>query len=850
MIKLNTTVWIGVFTLLSISAIAFLTHLSPIWSVLPQPTKGTVIRSSEDEGNYDERMKWIDAVHGGPLSNWRSIEAANRWLAYQQNLENPAIQLRNGDEWVADNHVLGKWIERGSNNNSGSIMTIDYDPIDDMFYAMGAGGCIFKGDPSGYFWEVVNDKLRFSDNLLKITRLDDGKKRMVAAIEGYPHYSDDLGRTWKAATGVVPTTDGWSLYNSDITKDGTIVILARKSWTNPVRCYASFDNGVSYKTLKIFTGSNTNDYAFSYDKISDKGYIIENVNKKITTYRLNEANKNLEVLNKSIDFDFGDEAKVNLAATTIKDTTNLFVYTKNGEIHLSKDLGLNWTKQGNIPTSPWSVGMYISPSDPRKQFYGEVDSYRSLNWGKNWIKMSSWGDYYADPLNKLHADIMYMKEFTKANGDHFLVNCNHGGIYTSIDYGQSWQSIGILGLNVSQYYDVRTYPSDPYFIFAGSQDQGQQRGRLRDEESAELFQNISGDYGHIEFTGNGKSLWSVYPGGSIGFYSNPLTQNYPIKGYEIDSRNETVWISPIMPSSNPNENVVIAAGGSTDNNSSGSYLLRLEYKNNEINATQLPYNFASSGGQISAMAIDPQNSNIWYVATTNGAFFRSNDAGISFTRKGLNMAGAHYLYGSCVFPSSVHTNRVYLTGNGYSNKPVYVSNNDGDNWQEMSTGLPPTTVFNIDANEDESLIFAATEAGPYVFIAAKGRWYPLSGSLTPSQTYWSVEYVEDTKTARFGTYGRGIWDFVVKEISTATSETTNVNSLSVYPNPAIDQLNIKSSTFTGLVTIEISNSVGQRVALLTQDVSQPINVFQLKSGHYFVNIRQKGKQFGTRFIKI
>jgi len=36
------------------------------------------------------------------------------------------------------------------------------------------------------------------------------------------------------------------------------------------------------------------------------------------------------------------------------------------------------------------------------------------------------------------------------------------------------------------------------------------------------------------------------------------------------------------------------------------------------------------------------------------------------------------------------------------------------------------------------------------------------GELTaPDQVYWSVEYISDTHTVRFGTYGRGIWDFVL-----------------------------------------------------------------------------------------
>ena len=39
----------------------------------------------------------------------------------------------------------------------------------------------------------------------------------------------------------------------------------------------------------------------------------------------------------------------------------------------------------------------------------------------------------------------------------------------------------------------------------------------------------------------------------------------------------------------------------------------------------------------------------------------------------------------------------------------------------------------------------------------------MGGISAPDQTYWSVEFVEELNTARFGTYGRGIWDFVMDE---------------------------------------------------------------------------------------
>ena len=61
------------------------------------------------------------------------------------------------------------------------------------------------------------------------------------------------------------------------------------------------------------------------------------------------------------------------------------------------------------------------------------------------------------------------------------------------------------------------------------------------------------------------------------------------------------------------------------------------------------------------------------------------------------------------------------------------------------------------------MLFAATEIGPYVYSKNDNEWYFLSGVSAPDQTYWSVDYIPEINTARFGTYGRGIWDFVLNE---------------------------------------------------------------------------------------
>lgn len=816
----------------------------------PKPTEKTAIHTQgEDEARGRQREAWISMIHGGDNAPWQTIEAENQMESYHSRFhQQPGT--RNGDEWLANGQILGKWIERGSNNNAGNIMVVDYDAREDLIYAVGGGGPMFKGDFSGQNWEVVNDKLRFSTNLLKVFHLEGGTHRIITAINGTPHYSDDRGKTWVKATGLTPTSDGWAVYNSQITSKGVICFLGRKDYWGSIRMYASFDFGKTYKTVKLFNTSDTRNVAMTWNANTDEIFIIEQLSAgQSKLYRLNTTTKLLDTRNASMPIGFGENGAANLQAATLRDTSRFYLYTEDKTFYTSLDEGKSWKKLSKLSPAPWEVGVYVCPSDPTRMIYGEVDAFTSENGGLSWRRVNEWWEYYGNIYQKLHADIMSVKEFTHADGTKFLLNANHGGLYYSEDYGASNTNIGLYNLNVSQYYDVRTYPSNPDYIFAGSQDQGQQRGAVTGEETAELFQNISGDYGHIEFTGNGEGLWSVYPGGWVGFYSEPLIQNYPIAGYEIKSSNETVWIPPLMPGPDPSKHEVYVAGGSTTPTSGGSHLIKLSYENNEVVARELPFNFAPSGGQISAMAIDPLNKNNWFVATTNGKFYRSADGGQQFGKTAEMLSESHYLYGSCILPSTIQQGLIFLSGNGYSNAPVYKSEDGGITFVPYSKGLPKTTVFNVVANEDETLLFAAAESGPYVCFTHTGQWYPLSGMTTPNQTFWSVEYVEATKTVRFATYGRGVWDLQIKDVLSNTKNLfTSADEVVLYPNPARDVFSIKTDKPYAVYLATITDMQGRVLSKHTVFNGNQVPAYDLRPGTYMVHLQDGTKEMLKKLV--
>ena len=72
-------------------------------------------------------------------------------------------------------------------------------------------------------------------------------------------------------------------------------------------------------------------------------------------------------------------------------------------------------------------------------------------------------------------------------------------------------------------------------------------------------------------------------------------------------------------------------------------------------------------------------------------------------------------------------------------------------------------MYQLYGTPNDELLFAATEVGPYVYSQNNEEWLLLSGISAPDQTYWTVDFIPELNTARFATYGRGIWDFILED---------------------------------------------------------------------------------------
>jgi hypothetical protein len=819
----------------------------------PEPTGGILT----EDGKLDRKKVWMEQMHRtAPGTSWRQVENRTRLQRRQSSLPGQGRAPCDSPIDFADRQVSGRWIERGSNNQAGSIVEVAYDREEDRIWLISAGGTLWSSSRKKIDWQIENQLIQLDRGLLEFVTLPDGGKRLLALSERIPHYSDDYGKTWQMANGFSGSFPDFTA--PLLWHDQSLFLLWKPDYYEPYALYRSGNGGRSYQKILALDGYEPENFALCHPQRSQTLLLARK--EKSGKLRLQEWFPQQEVLidvNSSKPLYLGS-ARANLYGRTDNaGKLHLYAYSAEEEtiqLFHSTDKGKNWEKLGELPHIPWEVGIYLSPTDENMMIMGEIEAHRSTDGGRSWNTVNRWWEYYDNVAGALHADIMTIREFQVDHTMTFTLIGHHGGISISYDHFESQQNIGVTELNTSQYYSVRTDPIDPDFVYAGSQDQGFQRTdsfTLKPENTYAFEQVISGDYGSIVFGRAGTALWTVYPGGWINYYDQPRNGQVTAS-FELQSENEPVWLPPLMSNPDTGKNGIYMAGGNLDGGP-GSYLIGIEYKNKKLETHQLNYDFQdeSAGGALSAIA---SVKNHLYAATTNGRFFCSHDGGANWEQALNFIPQGHYLYGQSIYVSRFDAQTVLLAGSGYDNPAVFISRDGGKNFYPMNNGLPPTLILGLTANADESLFFAATEAGPYVYSVNDQQWYDLSTPCTPTQTYWSVEYVPSAKTVRFGTYGRGIWDLQLMDNNpTPNSEPTAPAAtwMDVYPNPVRGLLNITLHELQSDFTIRLHDASGRNLLQERHerhDQHLQLDLGTFPAGLYLLSFESRGQTISRKLI--
>ncbi len=725
------------------------------------PTPTEYIQEKEDRKIFKkQRQEWIEQMHRtAPDVDWRKIDAETR-KQKSKNVNHFRQNLKINENWtsadiyhrqIGNRDITGVWSERGSNNNAGRIHTADVDLENGLIYCGSSGGNIWRGSITGEGWVSLNDHMQIYDiKMLRLIDTDTGSRILICGGDSF-YFTDDEGFTIIESTGLENLEDWGSILRSVVMNDElrTIYVLV-KEWNYFTRnaiavLYKSTNHGENFE--QIITFDNNNGYDIWTPKYSEEDlFLIHNG----TLYVVSESDE-LQFAGSFTTFASGDNL-----LTGGMDEDGIYLYARIDEqIYYSGNGGADWEHKGIQPQWTFTRNSFNSSNINRNVIcLGSMELFRSFDNGDSWNLVNNWYDYYSNPANKLHADIPEIRFFLDDYGDEFALISTDGGLYISTDNLNTVENLSLYGLGVSQYYSTYTLRSNPYHVYAGSQDQGFQRSEGDEGGILEFEQSISGDYGHLVSGDGGESIWCVYPG-FVMYYDSPqydtggMTWNFLGSNY--------LWMAPLMAHPTNPEKCFIGGGGI----SGGFHMIELSAAGWSITHNELSFNFDS---EVSAMAYSPIDPSIYYVMTYNGTFYTSFDSGNSWDQtSGFSGPSPHYFYGSTIYPSTTDVNIVVIGGSGYSNPSVYVSENFGESFSPMHNGIPNTLVYEITGNELGDLLFAATEVGPYVFDSVENQWFDLAGISAPDQIYWTVDYIPELRTARFGTYGRGIWDFIIDE---------------------------------------------------------------------------------------
>lgn len=734
-----------------------------------------VMMPSPQEGEENEKLreKYNELKHrAAPGVSWREIERLNAANLAEIKRSNPGrISFANGN-------INGTWSEKGNDNIAGSVRAVDYNPSTNTIFTISNGGSLWSSVLGSGSWTLHNQLIQFEQRAIKVFTKISGGQRLLLASGTAVYYSDDNGQTVSPATGIVFPVGWGGNYVAGFYRlnDGsnTIYCLTRPwsdaPWGPRFRLYRSTDQGQSYTQVYQFDTGDDDKLSLCIPHNSNNIYIAEIGSVPGSIKLFSVSGTTVSLLN-TVAYGSPTNQCV-LKGTFLSGTYNLYLMMNNSTMLSSNNLAATgWTFRSNLPHTAWSK-MNVSINDATKVCFGGVDAYRSTNSGNSFNIVNGWADYYGSPATKLHADIMELEYFKKADNTEFIIiNC-HGGTYVSYDNLATVSNLSLSGHRAVEYYDVLTDTINQNRIFAGSQDQGMQRTLTGLNAGTQNFlQMISGDYGQLSLTNDNNFLWPQYPGGDYYLFrdlGNPnptYVGNWTVPGTEKPNYG---WMLPATSTVVRSANEIWVGGGNLSGGG-GSYLIKATLPLTPpytVSATQFSYNFRANSNNgssgITAIEQSPVNPSRLFVATEDGTFFYSTDMGTNWNKtSSFSGPTPWYLYGSCILASRINANLLWYAGSGYSNPGVYKSVNGGASFTAMSNGLPATLVNELVASPDERFIFAATEAGPYAYVVNEDQWYSLSDNSMPTQFYTGVEYINAQNMVRFSTMGRGIWDFKI-----------------------------------------------------------------------------------------
>ena len=273
----------------------------------------------------------------------------------------------------------------------------------------------------------------------------------------------------------------------------------------------------------------------------------------------------------------------------------------------------------------------------------------------------------------------------------------------------------------------------------------------------------------------------------------------------------------------------------------------------------------STEGITAVMSSKIQNDVLYY-ATEKGKLFRLRNAS-SNTSVPQNISGTNFpvnAYINCIVQHPTDTSKLFVVFTNYGVLSIFYSIDAGATWSAISgnleqnidgTGNGPSCRWMTIANIGDSLIyFVGTSTGLYATKALNGmqtKWTNQSPEMIGNNIVMMMDFRASDGMLAVATYGAGIFSTKIQSVHEAVAEKSKLNDqIKIYPNPVKDLLKIDFTQKYFHSTYDVMDLNGKLLihGMLTQ-LTNSIDMSELKSGIYFINITADGKLLSRKVMK-
>ncbi len=753
----------------------------------------------------------------------------------------------------------GVWIQAGPTNIPGRITDLAVHPSDfSTIYAGAAAGGVFKSTDSGLTWTAIfDDQGSPSIGALAIHPSDPnilyvGTGEANSSGDSYP------------GTGVYKTTDAgstWTHLGLDQSRHiGRIVIdpvepqkvyvaaLGTLFGTNPDRgVYRSTDGGTSW-TQVLFVSDSTGAVDIAINP-SDPNVLYAAMWERIRSperrraggfesgiHKTTDGGLTWNLLTNGLPPSAPDVGRIGLAVAVSSPSTVYAIYADHPGyfmgVYKSTDSGGYWFRV-NDSALTWLYSSF-------GWYFGNIrvdptDPDKVFALGVPLYLSTDGGDSWSEVGATVHVD-QHAMVIPEPDPSRIYLG-NDGGVYLSGNGGWSWTHS--LNQPSTQFYAINIDRSNPERLYGGTQDNGTLRTLTGAIDDWQRIFGGDGFYCSIDYN-DPNILYVEYQWGNLyKSTNNGASWNEAMSGISVTDR--TNWSTPVVM--DPNHSNILYYGSnrlyrSTDGANWWTAI--------SPDLTDGPGSGNLTYGTITTIAASTSDSQVVYVGTDDANVWVTQNLGATWTDIS---AGLPNRWVTRVAVDLSNPAVAYVTHSGYRSDSylphIHRTTDYGQTWQDVSGNLPeaPITAAVVDPHLDSTL-YVGTDVGVYVTSDLGQLWSPLGTGL-PIPVIHDLVLHEASRSLVAGTHGRSMFRYELDRhdggVISLDAPGDTVFSDSTYAVMAtVHNFGNVTETFSVVATIDGYADTAQVVALApsadTQLTFSPWTVPSADSTTYIMTV--------------